>query len=569
MTSRAAMNNVHPVNQWNLTGAEAISPLSILGWWFPERLLLLNDPAALRAIVADLTAAMILVWTAQGMAVAQGGNGTYAPPSNQNEGFPVAAYLPPIDLSYLGDPTFLADHGIRYPYVAGAMANGIASVELVEAMSRAEMLGFFGAAGLTLEQIDAAIERLQSSLGDRPFGFNLIHSPNETGLESATVDLYLRRNIHLVEASAFLDLTLPVIRYRLHGIHRDAAGEIVTPNRVIAKVSRVEIARKFFSPAPERFLRELVEQGHLTEAQAALARFVPIAQDITAEADSGGHTDNRPAITLLPTLLACRDELQKQFKYSRPLRVGLAGGIATPASVAAAFAMGSAYVLTGSINQACVESGSSDAVRAMLADAGQADVAMAPAADMFEMGVKVQVLKRGTMFPMRASKLYELYRTYPSLDDLPDAERSALEKNLFRASLDDIWRQTRDYFLARDPGQVERADADPKHQMALVFRWYLGLSSRWANMGEPTRKLDYQIWCGPSMGAFNEWTRGSYLENHQNRRVAEVAKSLLVGAAILTRKVQLSNQGIDLPFGSFPAEPMVPSVVTEWPREPE
>ena len=49
--------------------------------------------------------------------------------------------------------------------------------------------------------------------------------------------------------------------------------------------------------------------------------------------------------------------------------------------------------------------------------------------------------------------------------------------------------------------------------MALVFRWYLGQSSRWANAGEPTRKLDYQVWCGPAMGAFNEWAKGSFLEH--------------------------------------------------------
>src|SRR5205085_3309990 len=133
------------------------------------------------------------------------------------------------------------------------------------------------------------------------------------------------------------------------------------------------------------------------------------------------------------TLLSLRDRLQAQHDYATPLRVGAAGGIATPAATAAAFAMGAAYVLTGSINQACVESGSSDAVRAMLAQAEQADVIMAPAADMFEMGVKVQVLKRGTMFAMRAAKLYELYRAHPSLEALPAAERAGLEKNLFRA----------------------------------------------------------------------------------------------------------------------------------------
>jgi PfaD family protein len=441
------------------------------------------------------------------------------------------------------------------------MANGIGSVEIVEAMSRAGMLGFFGAAGLPLERTDAAIHRLQSSLGDGPYGFNLIHSPNEPDHEASTVDLYLRRRVRLVEASAYLDLTLPLIRYCLHGIHRDESGRVVAPNRVIAKASRVEVASKFFSPAPEKFIRELVASGDLTRDQAELATQLPVAQDLTAEADSGGHTDNRPAITLLPSLLAVRDRLQQQYGYQNPLRVGLAGGIATPAGVAAAFTMGAAYVLTGSINQACVESGSSDAVRAMLAEAGQADVAMAPAADMFEMGVKVQVLKRGTMFPMRAAKLYELYRAYPSIEGLPAAERTQLEKNLFRASLDEIWGETRRYFQQRDPRQIVRADADPKHKMALVFRWYLGQSSRWANAGEPTRKVDYQVWCGPAMGAFNEWTKGTFLDDPRNRKVADVAQNLLYGAAILLRQSHLRTQGIELPRGAFPLEPVEPSIV--------
>jgi len=48
---------------------------------------------------------------------------------------------------------------------------------------------------------------------------------------------------------------------------------------------------------------------------------------------------------------------------------------------------------------------------------------MAPAGDMFEMGVKVQVLKRGTMFAMRAQKLYELYTRYSAWEDVPQQER--------------------------------------------------------------------------------------------------------------------------------------------------
>ena len=467
---------------------------------------------------------------------------------------PSGECVPACRLEDLGDASFRADHGLRYAYVAGAMANGIGSTGLVEAMSLAGMIGFFGSAGLSLERVEAAIDRLTRTLGSGPFGFNLINSPNEPDLEAALVALYLRRGVRLVEASAYLDLTLPVVRYRVSGIHTDTAGRIITPNRIIAKVSRVEVASKFFAPPPDRFLQELLRRGELTPEQAHLATRVPMAQDLTAEADSGGHTDNRPAITLLPTMLALRDRMQAQHGYDRPLRVGAAGGIATPASAAAAFVMGAAYVVTGTINQACVESGSSDAVREMLAQAEQADVAMAPSADMFEMGVKVQVLKRGTMFAMRAAKLYEFYRTCSGLADVPPAERAALEKNLFRAPLEEIWTQTRSYFLSRDPAQVDRAERDPKHKMALVFRWYLGQSSRWANAGEPSRKLDYQVWCGPAMGAFNEWARGTFLEQPRNRRVVTVAQNILYGAAVLLRLSVLRCQGV--------------AVLPEWARVP-
>lgn len=464
--------------------------------------------------------------------------------------------LPALPLKQLGEAGFRADHGLRYAYVAGAMANGIASAELVEALARAGMLGFFGAAGLGLARIEAAIDRLQASLPSEPFGFNLIHSPNEQDLEAATVDLYLRKGIRLVEAAAYLRLTLPVVRYRVAGISRDAGGRVVTPHRVVAKVSRVEVAAQFMSPPPEALLSELVRTREITAEQAQMASEIPVAQDVTAEADSAGHTDNRPLVTLLPTLLTLRNRLQQQHTFAQSLRVGAAGGLSTPAALAAAFAMGADYVATGSVNQACVESGASDAVRRLLAQAEQADTAMAPAADMFEMGVKVQVLKRGTMFPMRAAKLYELYRAYPGLDALPENERAGLEKQLFRTSIEAAWQSTRDYFLKRDPRQVERAERDAKHKMALVFRSYLGLSSRWANAGDPQRVLDYQVWCGPAMGAFNEWTKGSWLEKVENRRVAEVGLNLLHGAAVHLRGQALRDQGIPLPAGLMNCPPL-------------
>ena len=171
---------------------------------------------------------------------------------------PLLAYAAPQRPESLGDASFCADHRLRYPYAAGAMANGIASEAVVCAMAKAGMLSFFGSAGLTPERVEQAIDRITGELEDQSFGINLIHSPNEPDLEAAIVDLFLRRGIRLVEASAFLQITLAVVRYRVHGIHRDPAGAVVAPNRIVAKVSREELAAKFFSPPPGKHLAKLV-----------------------------------------------------------------------------------------------------------------------------------------------------------------------------------------------------------------------------------------------------------------------------------------------------------------------
>lgn len=479
-----------------------------------------------------------------------------APPGASSGELPLLAYVPPLPPGALGDAAFKARHGLRLAYVVGEMANGIASVEMVSAAGRAGMIGFFGAAGLMPEEVEAALARLQAETPGVPFGVNLIHSPGNIELESALVELFLRRQVRLASASAFVDLTWPLVYYRVKGIRRDASGRVVCSNRLVGKASRVEVARKFLSPPPEKLLTRLVDRGLITAEEAALAAAVPMVDDLTAEADSGGHTDNRPAITLLPTMQALRDETAAAHGFAEPPSIGLGGGIATPAATAAAFAMGAAYVVTGSINQACAEAGTSRAVCTMLAEAGQADVAMAPAADMFEMGVKVQVLKRGTMFPHRAAKLYELYSAHESFDRIPPRQREIVERDILRSRFDQEWEDTREFFRGRDPKQIERAEKDPKHKMALVFRSYLGQSSTWAISGEPSRRLDYQIWCGPAMGAFNQWVKGSFLENAENRRTVTVALNLLLGAAVATRAGWLQGQGIALPRNAGAMAPM-------------
>jgi PfaD family protein len=160
------------------------------------------------------------------------------------------------------------------------------------------------------------------------------------------------------------------------------------------------------------------------------------------------------------------------------------------------------------------------------------------------------------MFPLRAAKLYDLYSRYNRFEDIPENQKSILERDFFRRSFQEEWHQTRSYFLSRDPSQVDRAEKDPKYQMALVFRSYLGQSSMWANSGEPSRKIDYQIWCGPSIGAFNAWVKGSFLEAPENRETVTVAVNLLWGASVVLRHHLLQLQGIQMSPGSSTFQPL-------------
>ncbi len=527
------------------------------GAWFEGDVPPLHAEAAIADELQYVTRPMTLVEKDGQLAVAKEGSVVFGDTAMiEGKHYPVKGYVPGIHPAALGSRSFCQRLGIQFPYIAGAMANGIASVEMVEAMGNAGMIGFFGAAGLSVEQVEASIKDIKHRLGDKPFGVNLIHCPNEPGLEAAVADLYIKHHVRLVSASAYLDLTWPLVYYRLKGIHRNADGEVVCPNQIIAKVSRVEVAQKFFSPAPDKILKQLLDMGKITQLEAELAKEVPVAHDLTAEADSGGHTDNRSVVVLLPTMLALRDSFFEKYQYTRRLCVGLAGGIATPVSAAAAFAMGADFIVTGSINQSCQEAGTSDTVRELLAQARQADVAMAPAADMFEMGVKVQVLKWGTMFAVRGRKLYDLYRSYGGLQDLPATQRALLERDYFRCTLEEAWEQTRQFFEKVDPSQNERALKDPKHQMALVFRSYLGRASKWANAGVPDRKVDYQIWCGPAMGAFNAWVKDSFLESPKARHVDILAMNLLYGAAVVTRLNSLRMQGVELPASCQAVRPL-------------
>jgi len=433
-----------------------------------------------------------------------------------------------VSATQLGSSDFMRDYNLKYAYLAGSMYKGIASRELVARMGKAGFMGFLGAGGMKASDIEQDLRYIQAELTDKySYGCNLLHTPAAPKLEEDTVDLLLRLKVRNVEASAYMQITPALVRYKLQGLEKRADGTIVRRNRIIAKLSHTEVARAFLNPAPERIVQQLLAAGLVTKEQAELALHIPVADELCVEADSGGHTDRGVAYALFPAVVSLRDEILAQRQYPHDVRIGAAGGIGTPQAAMAAFMLGADFIVTGSINQCTVEARTSDAVKDILQDINVKDTDYAPAGDMFEIGAKVQVVKRGLFFPARANKLYELYRQHNSLDDIDEKTRKQIEDKYFKRSFEQVWEETSAYYRRKHPAEIERAEQSPKHKMALIFRWYFVHTTRLALSGDVSNKVDFQIHCGSALGGFNQWVKGTALESWRNRHVDVIGLALL------------------------------------------
>ncbi|HVI45321.1 MAG TPA: ACP S-malonyltransferase [Chitinophaga sp.] len=437
----------------------------------------------------------------------------------------------------LGSKAFRDDYSIKYAYLAGAMYRGIGSKELVIRMARSGMLGFIGTGGMSLEEIEQNIVHIQRELTNgEPYGMNLLHNIIDPAFEMQTVALYLKYGVKNIEAAAYMQMTQSLVYYRLKGLRKGHNGAVICDHKILAKVSRPEAAELFMRPAPEKIVNKLLEARLITEEQAALSRMVPMSYDVCVEADSGGHTDGGVALVLLPSIQQLRTDIEKEYCYPMSIRVGLAGGIGTPQAVACAYMMGADFVLTGSINQCTVEAGTSDAVKDLLQDINVQDTDYAPAGDMFEIGGKIQVLKKGVLFPARANKLFALYTQYDSLEEIPEKIILQLEKNYFKKPLGTIWEETKTYLKNKgDQRVIDEAEKHPKSKMALVFRWYFNYSNKLAFEGNIDDKVNFQVHTGPALGAFNQWVKGTELENWRNRHADKIGIKMMREAAELLK----------------------------------
>lgn len=430
-----------------------------------------------------------------------------------------------ISSSTLGSKAFKEDFNLKYAYLSGSMYKGISSKEMAVTMGKAGFMGFFGTGGLSKDEVEEAIKYIQSELKEgQPYGMNLLNNPSEPIKEEALIDLYLSYGVKYIEASAYMNVNSALVRYRLKGLKCDDDGNVYSDNKIIAKISRPEVAEAFLSPAPDKIVKKLLDEGKITEKEAEYSKQIAMADALSVEADSGGHTDQGVAYALMPAILKLKSEMAQKYGYTKNIYIGAAGGIGTPEAAAAAFILGADYIVTGSVNQCTVEARTSDAVKDLLQQANVQDTDYAPAGDMFELGAKVQVLKKGLFFPARANKLYELYRQHSSLEDLDDKTKTQIQDRYFKRSFQEVFQDAKSFYSKED---IDRAERNPKEKMAMVFKWYFGHSTKLALSGSEDQKVDYQVHCGPSLGAFNQWVKGTEMDNWRDRNVDKIGEKIM------------------------------------------
>jgi trans-AT polyketide synthase/acyltransferase/oxidoreductase domain-containing protein len=443
-----------------------------------------------------------------------------------------APAAPAVTAERLGADSFRRDYNVRRAYVAGSMYQGIASRDLVVRLGRAGYLGFFGAGGLATSAVEESIRAIRSSLSNgESFGVNLLANPDDPASEMVLVELCLRHGVRFIEAAGHVTASPALVRFRLTGLAREGGGPLASKHKVMVKVSRPEVAAAFLNPPPEPVVARLLSAGLVSAEAARWARRIPMADDICVEADSGGYSGMGAMAVLLPAIIRQRDEACRRGEHDLEVRVGGSGGIGTPEAAAAAFLLGADFILTGSINQCSVEAGTSDDVKDLLQAIDVQDTEHAPAGDLFELGAKIQVLKKGVLFPARANRLYELWRHHGSWEEIEAPVRAKIERDYFGRDFERAYEESKRYFLACSPEEIEKAERDERHKMAVVFRWYLVHTMHLALSGAKDQRANYQVRCGPALGAFNRWVRGTGLEPWRHRHVDGIADRIMEGAA--------------------------------------
>ena len=441
----------------------------------------------------------------------------------------------------MGSEILRKEYGVKYAYFVGGMHKGISSKEMIVRLSNAGILGFYGASGLPLEKVKCDLQFIIQSLSPgQTFGVNIKHQIHSPSRDENLIPLLLEKSVRAVELSGYTRITWPLVQYRYNSSSK-YNDQWIVPNKVVVKASSPEIVELFMSPAPGAVIDQLLSSGKLTEEEAEIARVYPMCDDVCIETDSALNTESDSLMTLFPIIRSIRDQLEKCSSTGKRIRVGVAGGIGSPEAVASSFLMGADFILTGSINQCSVEAGTSDTVKNILQSAKVQDIGYAPSEELFEMGARNRVMRRGIFFSSRATKLFNNYKQLDSLDKMDSSFLNELETHYFNC---DINKLSHD-LISQAETEGQAYERNSKQAIAHLIRSYMKRGDELAIRGDISEKSNYRVVTSPAIGAFNEYVKGSDLQGWRHRHVDAIAVRLMNdGAVALKKRLQQYLMGV-------------------------
>jgi trans-AT polyketide synthase/acyltransferase/oxidoreductase domain-containing protein len=121
---------------------------------------------------------------------------------------------------------------------------------------------------------------------------------------------------------------------------------------------------------------------------------------------------------------------------------------------------------------------------------------------------------------------------YRSLEEIPADVQKQLQERYFRRTFEQIWSDVTAYLGSTGrQHEVAAIEANPKQKMARIFKWYFAFTTQIALSGDEDKRVDFQVHTGPSLGAFNQWLKGTELESWRARHVDDIADRLMTAAA--------------------------------------
>ncbi|WP_085317155.1 ACP S-malonyltransferase [Derxia lacustris] len=256
----------------------------------------------------------------------------------------------------------------RSPLVAGGLGGDVAPAQMLAGLLAAGCLAFAGSAGVEPGLLAVRLRATRSLAGTAApgrLGLNLVCDGSDPAREAALWRVAAETGIDAIELAGAPEITPELLAWRAAGLPADGGP---SRHQLLVKLRDADTARTFLAPPTPA---QLDRAGLPAAARAALAG-APLADAICLDRSDWRAAPADRADASLARLIALRDDA---VAAGRPrIALGLAGGIATPADLAAARALGADFALLGSALQWTADAGLPAPLRERLAAADAAFV---------------------------------------------------------------------------------------------------------------------------------------------------------------------------------------------------